>query len=162
MTDDDAPITLEAACKLWPGAKLTVDALMMEHRRGRLRVFQQWRDGKIRSCTTPNDMREMVRQARMKQQDKGRRESTSAEQIKRNTKTCLYRHFDRYGCLLYVGISQHLLLRQRRHDREAHWSDKITRIEVERFSSRKKALAAEAEAICNEQPLHNIGGRVAA
>jgi hypothetical protein len=70
MIDDDAPITLEAACKLWPEAKLTVSTLRAEAARNRLDIFRIGR----RDYTTAQAMREMVRKC----QEEGRlRASTS-------------------------------------------------------------------------------------
>ena len=67
---DEVPITLEAACKLWPEARLTISTLRAEAGRGRLDIF---RLGK-RDYTTPQAMREMVRKC----QEEGRlRASTS-------------------------------------------------------------------------------------
>jgi hypothetical protein len=55
--DDDEPITLAEACKLFPRAKLTPSTLRAEAGRDRLDIF---RLGK-RDYTTLGSMREMVR-----------------------------------------------------------------------------------------------------
>jgi hypothetical protein len=68
--DDDEPITLAEACKLFPRAKLTVWTLRAEAQRGRLDIF---RLGK-RDCTTPASLREMVKRC---QEENRRRASTS-------------------------------------------------------------------------------------
>lgn len=70
--------------------------------------------------------------------------------------TCLYRHFDDAGQLLYVGISLKHLERLAQHRRNAHWYDRIKRIEIERFPTWEEALAAEAKAIIDERPECNI------
>ncbi len=73
--------------------------------------------------------------------------------------TALYRHFDRWDTLLYVGISSDITYRIYQHEREASWANLITRIDVEHFDTREQALAAEAVAIRQEQPVYNIRGR---
>ena len=70
MIDDAAPITLKAACKLWPGARLTVSTLRAEAGRGRLDIFRIGR----RDYTTAQAMREMVNRCRA---EDSRRVSTS-------------------------------------------------------------------------------------
>ena len=74
----------------------------------------------------------------------------------------LYRHFDKDGRLLYVGISLNSVSRLSQHKNVSRWYDQIVRIEIERFPSRKEALEAEAKAINEENPVHNtaIDGRV--
>ena len=59
-TDDDTPITLAAAVKLWPQAKLTVSTLRAEAARGRLDIFRIGR----RDYTTAQAMRDMVDRCR--------------------------------------------------------------------------------------------------
>lgn len=68
----------------------------------------------------------------------------------------LYRHFDKSGRLLYVGISYTAISRLVGHRSNAHWFDEIVRIEIERFQTREAAAKAELEAIKNEKPLHNL------
>lgn len=70
------------------------------------------------------------------------------------TPTELYRHFDSNGCLLYVGISLSTLKRTYEHKKSPWWLQ-VASISIERFSSRKEALAAEREAIRLEKPRHN-------
>lgn len=69
--------------------------------------------------------------------------------------TCaLYRHFDADGVLLYVGISLSAVQRLSQHS-ASPWSDRIARVDVERFPSREAAERAEREAIQTERPKHN-------
>jgi hypothetical protein len=70
--------------------------------------------------------------------------------------TALYRHFDKDGRLLYVGISVNVLQRTHEH-RASHWWRKITDITIERYDSREAASAAESVAIEVEKPLYNNG-----
>jgi len=76
--DDDEPITLAEACKLFPRAKLTVSTLRAEADRKRLEIF---RLGK-RDYTTLRSMREMVRRC---QEGDHRRGSTPREVIGSST-----------------------------------------------------------------------------
>jgi hypothetical protein len=69
----------------------------------------------------------------------------------------LYRHFDKSGTLLYVGVSLTALIRLQGHKRSA-WFDDIVRVEIERFPTREAALNAEMGAIKSEGPKHNIVG----
>jgi excinuclease UvrABC nuclease subunit len=68
----------------------------------------------------------------------------------------LYRHFDKDGRLLYVGIAVSTLARLAGHRSGSHWFGQITRIEIERFPSQCAARQAELEAIEREKPLHNL------
>jgi hypothetical protein len=72
--------------------------------------------------------------------------------------TQLYRHFDDEGRLLYVGISLSAITRLAQHRSASHWSRAIVRVEIEHFDTRREALMAEAKAIIEERPLHNIAG----
>jgi hypothetical protein len=68
---------------------------------------------------------------------------------------CLYRHFDSAGVLLYIGVSLSAVERLSAHNRTARWADKIARVEIERFPTRKAVLDAEAAAIKAESPRYN-------
>lgn len=69
--------------------------------------------------------------------------------------TTLYRHFDKDGMLLYVGISMSFLHRQVAHRRVKPWFDQIVNITLEHFPSRREALDAETLAIRKESPKYN-------
>jgi hypothetical protein len=81
---------------------------------------------------------------------------SSADPAALNGETHLYRHFNKDGALLYVGISINALCRLKRHEDVSSWFDEIHRVDIERFSSREAALTAECEAIKRETPLHNV------
>ncbi len=68
----------------------------------------------------------------------------------------LYRHFDKEGRLLYVGISLSAVARLAAHKGSAHWYDQITSVSIEQCESREALLDAEREAILAEKPLHNV------
>ena len=71
-------------------------------------------------------------------------------------RTCLYRHFDGAGALLYVGISLNAVARLAQHRIGSPWFESITRIELEWHPTRRGAMAAEVEAIRAERPAHNV------
>jgi len=71
-------------------------------------------------------------------------------------KTHLYRHFDKDGALLYVGISLNALNRLGQHSDHSDWYNSISRVEIEVLDTREMALDAEAKAIFDEKPKHNI------
>lgn len=70
--------------------------------------------------------------------------------------TSLYRHFDRDGRLLYVGISNNALARLRGHKLDASWYPEITDISIAHYPDRATAERAEARAIRTEAPLYNV------
>jgi hypothetical protein len=70
--------------------------------------------------------------------------------------TQLYRHYDREGALLYVGISLSAVGRLAVSD----WFKDIVRIEIESFPNRRAAIIAESKAIATEHPKHNVMGRM--
>lgn len=72
------------------------------------------------------------------------------------TPTVLYRHYDKAGKLLYVGISLSAAQRLEQHMRAAGWAGEIAQVTIERFSNRQLALDAERAAICAEQPCWNV------
>lgn len=71
-------------------------------------------------------------------------------------KTSLYRHYDKDGALLYVGVSLSTLQRLGQHAEHSHWFSSIERITIEHFQSRESALEAERQAIQNETPFYNV------
>ncbi len=72
------------------------------------------------------------------------------------TYTQLYRHFDKKGTLLYVGIAVCSFERLKCH-RFTHkqWFRRIASITIEHYRTVKTARAAELEAIRTEAPLFN-------
>lgn len=71
-------------------------------------------------------------------------------------KTCLYRHFDKAGRLLYVGIARDHQSRLKSHSRYSDWKYDIATVTIEYFDTRQEASKAEIRAIQTERPLHNI------
>jgi hypothetical protein len=72
--------------------------------------------------------------------------------------TDLYRYFDKDDRLLYVGISFHAAARASQHKADKPWWPQSVRMEIEHLPTREAALAAEANAIRTEAPLHNVMG----
>jgi hypothetical protein len=72
----------------------------------------------------------------------------------------LYRHFDKEGILLYVGISYNALTRLNQHKRTALWFKDIVNVTIEQFETRKEVEEAELIAIRTEKPKYNIQGVV--
>jgi excinuclease UvrABC nuclease subunit len=68
----------------------------------------------------------------------------------------LYRHFDKDGNLLYVGVSLNAIERTISHRDKSHWYQDIARIEIEWLHSRSAAYYAEKKAIQSEHPRYNI------
>ncbi len=73
--------------------------------------------------------------------------------------TSLYRHFDKDGALLYVGVSFNPFVRSQGHSNGSVWFERISRIEIEQFETRDAALDAEFNAIQKERPLYNKAGQ---
>jgi predicted GIY-YIG superfamily endonuclease len=72
------------------------------------------------------------------------------------TQAQLYRHYDADGALLYVGISASSVGRLVSHRAKSRWFDLVTRVDIERFTTRAEALRAERSAIANERPIFNV------
>lgn len=67
----------------------------------------------------------------------------------------LYRHFDKDGRLLYVGISLSAVHRLIQHKSTSHWFDEISKITIEKVD-KFKIREVEKKAIEKEKPLYNI------
>jgi len=71
--------------------------------------------------------------------------------------TCVYRFYDAEDRLLYVGVTYSPAMRFREHARR-DWFQDAVRNTIVWHDRRSDALAEEAQAIANENPLHNIAG----
>ena len=67
----------------------------------------------------------------------------------------LYRHYDKDGNLLYVGVSWTILQRLRQHEKGSFWFGEVDSIKLEKYPSREASLEAERKAILAEQPRYN-------
>lgn len=68
----------------------------------------------------------------------------------------LYRHFDKDGALLYVGITNNIKERTRQHMRNSVWAGLIHEVRHEEYDSFSSVYAAETAAIISENPPFNI------
>ena len=68
----------------------------------------------------------------------------------------LYRHFDKDGALLYVGVSLSTVIRLAQHKGRSEWFKQIARVEITNWATREASLRAERRAIRLEKPLYNI------
>jgi len=68
--------------------------------------------------------------------------------------TQLYRHYNKEGRLLYVGISLNTVTRLSQH-KGATWFHEIHRIDITHYPARGKAEQEEKKAIHAERPLWN-------
>lgn len=67
--------------------------------------------------------------------------------------TQLYRHYDKDGLLLYVGISSNFFARPHKNSK---WFYRIATITIEHYETRNLALEAETAAIVAEKPVFNL------
>ncbi|MQT03147.1 hypothetical protein FF041_24040 [Streptomyces jumonjinensis] len=81
--------------------------------------------------------------------------SSSQSEVRR---TAVYRLFDSGDQLLYVGVAHDPKMRFRQHRREKWWWPQVAVREVEWFTDRAGALAAEEWAIERERPRYNEAG----
>lgn len=70
--------------------------------------------------------------------------------------TALYRLYPQTGELLYVGITDHLKVRLAAHAKDKAWWPQVTRKTVAWYPTKPEAADAEARAIQEERPVHNI------
>lgn len=76
-----------------------------------------------------------------------------------NGETTLYRLYAADGVLLYVGISNNWPHRMKQHQRDKSWWGEVRNVSTQTFATRKEAERAEAAAIRNERPSHNVKHR---
>ncbi|WP_169739757.1 GIY-YIG nuclease family protein [Amycolatopsis taiwanensis] len=73
----------------------------------------------------------------------------------------LYRLYDQFQQLLYVGITMDPVTRFHDHKANKPWWTQIANISLEHFDRREDVEEAEARAILEENPLYNVVGRPA-
>lgn len=71
------------------------------------------------------------------------------------TSNVLYRFFDSYNNLLYIGISKAFGNRFNQHAHMAEWFSKAHSVTIEHYPDRKSVESAEKRAIQIERPIHN-------
>lgn len=69
--------------------------------------------------------------------------------------TSVYRYYDRHGVLIYVGITNQGIGRNRQHNDAAEWWPFVVRQEVEHLPSRPAAMAREKQLIRQHRPPFN-------
>jgi predicted GIY-YIG superfamily endonuclease len=77
------------------------------------------------------------------------------EAAQRHNKFVLYRHWDKYDDLLYVGKTIDIPARFRQHRIKSDWIYDVVKITLERFSSHEEVMEAEKQAIISEHPRYN-------
>lgn len=68
----------------------------------------------------------------------------------------IYRHYDKDGVLLYVGMSNNALSRLSQHKQHADWFEQIETVKIQTVNSRSEAFRLERKAIAEEKPKFNI------
>lgn len=71
------------------------------------------------------------------------------------TPTSLYRYYDSFGVLLYVGITSRGASRNHEHNASKDWWQYVSRQDVEHFPTREAALTAERQEIIAKRPPFN-------
>jgi predicted GIY-YIG superfamily endonuclease len=87
---------------------------------------------------------------------RARDEENKADEGLTGARASVYRHYDKEGALLYVGVSLSAIQRLGQHRSKSEWFCAITTVTIQRFASRQAALKAEKKAIRTENPLHNF------
>lgn len=104
-----------------------------------------------------SDVDELIKKAASDAEpEKLKEKARQKKEERKNKETCLYRHFDSAGNLLYVGISLSVISRQSAHRRIAPWEKEIATITIERHKTHDQAWDAETAAIRIEKPKYNI------
>jgi predicted GIY-YIG superfamily endonuclease len=67
----------------------------------------------------------------------------------------LYRHFNKEGKLLYVGITNRVGRRIKDHVKTSGWFERVKSITLESFDTREDVVQAEIKAIKTENPEYN-------
>lgn len=75
--------------------------------------------------------------------------------VKANLPHDVYWLYDAEDRVLYIGCSHQLTTRLEAHARQKEWWNRVSRVEVERYTDRATARTAEATAIRRERPIFN-------
>ena len=81
--------------------------------------------------------------------------SDGARRYPVNLGTSVYLYYDAHGTLIYVGITDRGIWRNREHDANAEWWRFVARQEVEHLATREAALLREKSLIVERQPPFN-------
>ena len=110
-------------------------------------------DGEVQELAAAYQMGVSVEQLKAK--------APRSERTTPNQRCAVYRHYDRKGVLLYVGIADNPTLRAAQHKADSPWHQFSNRMSVEWFENRAEADQAERAAIKFERPAFNINHNVA-
>lgn len=72
----------------------------------------------------------------------------------------LYRHYDKHGNLLYVGVTNNIESRNIAHKYSSPWFNNVTEIRERCFGSRRSALKEELREIKRDTPCFNSKGNI--
>lgn len=72
-----------------------------------------------------------------------------------STATSVYKYYDEFGTLLYVGITSRGMRRQREHNKDKPWWGYVASQLVEHFETREQALSRESSLIDAYRPPFN-------
>lgn len=70
--------------------------------------------------------------------------------------TSVYRYYDQFGVLIYVGITSRGVTRNREHNRDKAWWTYVARQEVDHLPDRAAALSHERRLIEDHRPPYNV------
>jgi predicted GIY-YIG superfamily endonuclease len=76
--------------------------------------------------------------------------------LSQTSATSLYRYYDEFDVLLYVGITSRGARRNAEHNKTKPWWPYVARQDVSHFGTRDEALAREAELILADRPPFNM------
>ena len=83
-------------------------------------------------------------------------ESAPAMVDSTDIQTSVYRYYDKQGLLLYVGITERGIKRNREHNATKEWWQHVAYQEVDHFTTRSDAEARERALITQHRPPFNI------
>lgn len=68
----------------------------------------------------------------------------------------LYKMYDKYGYLLYVGITNNLRIRLKAHFDEKPWINEVAKVQVEWLRTREELKERESFLISDSGPIYNL------
>jgi predicted GIY-YIG superfamily endonuclease len=72
------------------------------------------------------------------------------------TATSVYRYYDKFNILVYVGVTSQRSARNQQHNRDKPWWEFVDRQEIDHYPTRSQALAAEQALIEKFTPPFNF------
>jgi excinuclease UvrABC nuclease subunit len=77
-------------------------------------------------------------------------------EIPNNESHAVYRFYNSFDELIYVGVSVDVLMRIAQHRRDKEWANEICEVELEWFSTRSEAISTENNLIKTLKPFYNL------